>query len=102
MRIFATLDLHANFAANDEWLAKLLRADLVENALMVAINIAHRLHTGEITLSGLVERFAAVFFVAGNYELWVPLGVGRLVREIRASPVAVSCARRPHRDARLL
>lgn len=71
MRIFATSDLHADFAANEKWLAGLSRADFTEDALIVAGDIAHRLHTVEITLSRLVERFAAVFFVPGNHELWV-------------------------------
>ena len=71
MRIFATSDLHADFAANGEWLAGLSRADFADDVLVVAGDIAHRLQTVEIALSGLVERFAAVFFVPGNHELWV-------------------------------
>ena len=71
MRIFATSDLHADFAANGEWLAGLSRSDFADDTLVVAGDIAHRLQTVEIALSGLVERFAAVFFVPGNHELWV-------------------------------
>ena len=71
MRIFATSDLHADFAANGEWLAGLSRTDFQQDALIVGGDIAHQLAKVEATLTDLQERFAGVFFVPGNHELWV-------------------------------
>lgn len=71
MRIFATSDLHADFAANDSWLAALSKSDYRHDVLIVAGDIAHKLAKVESTLVLLLDRFRAVFFVPGNHELWV-------------------------------
>lgn len=71
MRIFAVSDLHADYRENRELLGKLPRRDFSEDALLVAGDIADRIEVIEDTLALLGSRFARVFYVPGNHELWV-------------------------------
>lgn len=74
-RLFATGDLHADFADNWSWLKQVPRTGLKDAALVVAGDIGHRLQLVEDTLQLLGTRFGRLFFVPGNHDLWVEVGV---------------------------
>ncbi len=71
MRIFAVSDLHTDFKANRLLLGELLHPAHSRDTLLVAGDIADRLEVIEDTLALLKSRFAKVFYVPGNHELWV-------------------------------
>jgi predicted phosphodiesterase len=70
MRVFAVSDLHTDFREN--WFVlEQIDHQHTQDVLIVAGDIAHRIGTIEVTLDFLRSRFAAVFYVPGNHELWV-------------------------------
>lgn len=71
MRVFATADLHADFHANRELVEGLSGSEFKADLLIAAGDIAHRLDLVTEVLEGLRARFARVFFVPGNHDLWV-------------------------------
>ena len=71
MRIFATSDLHTDFRENWLVLEQLSDADFRADALIVAGDIAHLLGSVRDTLALLKRKFAQVFYVPGNHDLWV-------------------------------
>ena len=71
MRVFATSDLHSDYKDNWEYLAQLSDGDFVGDVLIVAGDVAHRLDLVAATLELLRGKFAQVFYVPGNHELWV-------------------------------
>ena len=71
MRIFATSDLHTDFRENRLFLQQLSDADFRDDALIVAGDIAHRLALIQAALALLRRKFAQVFYVPGNHDLWV-------------------------------
>lgn len=71
MRIFAISDLHVDHERNQRWLSRLSKVDYREDALVVAGDVSHRLDRVAAALGGLRERFARVFFVPGNHDLWL-------------------------------
>ena len=73
-RLYATADLHADFADNWTWLSEVPRTGLGDAGLIVAGDIGHRLQLVEDTLRLLGTRFGRVFFVPGNHDLWVEEG----------------------------
>lgn len=74
MRIFALSDLHVDFAANLSLVESLSSSDYQQDVLLVAGDASHRLDRAEAALQALVDRFARVFFIAGNHDLWVDDG----------------------------
>lgn len=71
MRIFAVSDLHTDFKANRLLLEELLLHARRQDTLLVAGDIADRLEVIEETLALLRRKFAEVFYMPGNHELWV-------------------------------
>jgi len=71
VRVFVTSDLHADFHANRELVEGLSTSEFAEDLLLVAGDIAHRLELVAEVLEGLRSRFARVFYVPGNHDLWV-------------------------------
>jgi predicted phosphodiesterase len=71
MRIFAASDLHVDFGANRDWLNGLSPTEYLDDALVVAGDIAHRLEVVASALELLKGRFREVFYVPGNHEMWV-------------------------------
>jgi predicted phosphodiesterase len=71
MCIFAISDLHTDFKANRLLLDELTRPGYRRDTLLVAGDIADRLEVLEDTLALLRSRFAKVFYMPGNHELWV-------------------------------
>lgn len=69
-RLVAVSDLHVDHARNRLWLEELVAGEVATTALLVAGDISHRLNLVEQTLELLADRFAAVFFVPGNHDLW--------------------------------
>jgi predicted phosphohydrolase len=71
MRIFAISDLHTDFRDNRALLDRLSPTQYRGDALIVAGDLADRMEIVRETLDFLRGRFAEVFFVPGNHELWV-------------------------------
>jgi predicted phosphodiesterase len=71
MRIYAISDLHTDFRENREVLQRAVGHDHRGDALIVAGDVADSEAVLRDTLELLVSRFAEVFFVPGNHELWV-------------------------------
>jgi predicted phosphodiesterase len=71
LRIYGLGDLHADFAANRELIESLSGQDYLADTLLVAGDVAHRPELIRAILVGLRRRFAHVFFVPGNHDLWV-------------------------------
>jgi hypothetical protein len=82
MRIFATSDLHTDFKENRLLLARLSKSAYRRDTLLVAGDIADRLEIIAETLQLLRARFAQVFYVPGNHELWVRDGGGDSVEKL--------------------
>jgi len=71
MRIFAVSDLHADFRENRRLLERIPAGEHRGDALIVAGDVADSLQVVTDVLGELRERFAELFFVPGNHELWV-------------------------------
>ncbi|HKP74217.1 MAG TPA: metallophosphoesterase [Longimicrobiaceae bacterium] len=71
MRIWAVSDLHADFRENRRLLERIPAGEHRGDALIVAGDVADSIPLVTDVLGGLRERFAEVFFVPGNHELWV-------------------------------
>jgi predicted phosphodiesterase len=71
MRIFAVSDLHTDHLGNSRRVRHISTVDFVDDVLVVAGDIAHDLEIIGWTLAELRARFARVFYVPGNHELWV-------------------------------
>jgi len=71
MRIYAVSDLHADFRENRRMLERIPAGEHRGDVLIVAGDVADQLPLVADVLGGLRERFAEVFFVPGNHELWV-------------------------------
>ena len=70
MRVFAVSDLHADLAPNRAWLDDVSTTEHTADTLIVAGDVADRLPRLAEALALLRRRFAEVFFVPGNHELW--------------------------------
>ncbi|MCI4666017.1 MAG: metallophosphoesterase [Neomegalonema sp.] len=71
MRLFAISDLHVDYSENARWIENLSTADYTQDLLILAGDISHveeRVAAGFHTLK---HRFAEVFFVPGNHDLWI-------------------------------
>src|SRR5215207_10060046 len=71
MRVFAISDLHTDFAANWNLVQEISSRDYKQDVLVLAGDIADSLSVISKTLTLLRSRFARVFYVPGNHELWV-------------------------------
>jgi predicted phosphodiesterase len=71
MRIWAISDLHADFRDNRRLLERIPAGEHRGDALIVAGDVADQLPIVTDVLGELRQRFAEVFFVPGNHELWV-------------------------------
>jgi hypothetical protein len=71
MRLFATSDLHTDYAENFRWLKELSDTDYRDDALIVAGDISDRFQVIRETLQLLRSKFRHVLFTPGNHELWV-------------------------------
>lgn len=71
MRIYALSDIHIGYELNFDWIRNLSESDYQQDALIVAGDICHTLERFKRALAELRTRFAEVFFVPGNHELWL-------------------------------
>jgi UDP-2,3-diacylglucosamine pyrophosphatase LpxH len=71
MRIFALSDIHVDDNDNMMWLDSLSEIDYTDDTLILAGDISDNLDTFRIALSSLRDKFAGLFFVPGNHELWI-------------------------------
>ncbi len=71
MRILALSDIHVDQPENLAWLAQLARDDYREDVLLLAGDVSHDATRFADALSMLRQRFAQVFFVPGNHDLWL-------------------------------
>lgn len=70
MRILAVSDVHVDFAPNRDWVDQVSNVDHRRDALLVAGDVTDNCDLLERTLETLRRKFAHVFFVPGNHELW--------------------------------
>ena len=71
MRVFLLSDIHVDYAGNRNWVAALSDAEYRDDVLLLAGDVTDSPRLLAETLSTLVAKFAQVFFVPGNHELWV-------------------------------
>lgn len=71
MRVFALSDLHVDYADNMRRFEALSARDFRADALILAGDITDDLERLAIVLGLARSKFAWVFFVPGNHELWV-------------------------------
>lgn len=71
MRIYALSDLHVGYELNFDWIRDLSASEYQQDALIVAGDICHSLDRFRMAMQELQTRFAQVFFVPGNHELWL-------------------------------
>jgi predicted phosphodiesterase len=71
VRIFATSDLHVDYAVNARWVEDLSTFDYRDDVLILAGDVSDILPRLEHTLTTLARRFRHLFFVPGNHDVWV-------------------------------
>lgn len=71
MRVFAISDLHVDYKENRAWVAQLSDRDFCDDVLILAGDVSNRTERMVETLGTLRRKFARVFFVPGNHDLWV-------------------------------
>lgn len=69
--LLAVSDLHISYAENRE-VVRGLAPETDDDWLLVAGDVAERFASVEWALGTLRDRFAKVFWVPGNHELWTP------------------------------
>jgi len=74
MRVFALSDLHVDNSENTSWLDGLSEVDFAEDTLIIPGDVSHDVKRLQRALESLRQRFAEVFFVPGNHELWLRQG----------------------------
>jgi len=71
MRVFAISDVHVDHPLNLLWFRFLRDTDYRNDALILAGDVSDDLERMKSFLSVLRDKFAEVFFVPGNHELWI-------------------------------
>ncbi|MEM7019789.1 MAG: metallophosphoesterase [Pseudomonadota bacterium] len=70
-RLFALSDVHVDYSANMTWLENLSNADYQQDTLILAGDVSDSLDKLTQALNCLREKFADIFFVPGNHDVWV-------------------------------
>lgn len=70
MRVFALSDTHMDYPDNRAWVRELSSLEYTRDALLLAGDITHDPIRLEEALTCFLRKFAQVFFVPGNHELW--------------------------------
>ncbi|MFT5367544.1 MAG: putative phosphodiesterase [Candidatus Latescibacterota bacterium] len=70
MRVFAISDLHVDFRDNRQWVHQVSDFDYRNDVLLIAGDVSHQLDRVEAVFDTLHEKFAHLFFVPGNHDLW--------------------------------
>ena len=71
MRVFVISDLHIDYKENHRWVQRLSNCDFTDDVVIVAGDVTDRADPMRDTLCELKQKFARVFFVPGNHDLWV-------------------------------
>ena len=71
MRIVALSDLHTDYHENMQLVQSLSDADYLSDALIIAGDISHDTDLFARTIQSLRPKFAHIFFVPGNHDLWL-------------------------------
>ena len=71
MRVFALSDIHVDYAENMAWIRELPASDYSGDVLLLAGDVSSETGRIETALSALRGKFAEVFFLNGNHELWL-------------------------------
>lgn len=71
MKLFALSDIHVDYRANFDWIRALSTTEHRDDVLILAGDISHKTERIVKAVELLVERFALVFFVPGNHDLWL-------------------------------
>jgi len=71
VRIFALSDIHVDYSENMAWIQGLSERDYSRDVLLLAGDICHDIGKLEAALKCLREKFAEVFFLNGNHDLWL-------------------------------
>jgi hypothetical protein len=71
MRVFALSDIHVDYSENMDWIRGLSTTDYARDVLLLAGDACHKIGRLAAALECLREKFAQVFFLPGNHELWL-------------------------------
>jgi predicted phosphodiesterase len=71
MRIFAISDLHVDFQENRQWVDRVSDIDYRNDVLLIAGDVSHQLDRLKAVFDTLNQKFAHLYFVPGNHDLWV-------------------------------
>ncbi|MCM2451874.1 metallophosphoesterase [Agrobacterium vitis] len=71
MRVFALSDLHLDYEENRTWMTGLSDQDYRSDWLIFAGDVSDDVKLAEACFAALSSKFARVFFVPGNHDLWV-------------------------------
>jgi predicted phosphodiesterase len=71
MRIFAMSDFHIEKQINKLWVDMLSSTYFTKDAIIVAGDISDNLSKLKKTLISIRSKFAEIFFIPGNHELWI-------------------------------
>jgi hypothetical protein len=71
MRVFALSDIHVDYSQNMAWIRDLSHRDYLQDLLLLAGDACHEIGKLSAALECLRKKFAQVFFVPGNHELWL-------------------------------
>ncbi|MCX8043414.1 MAG: metallophosphoesterase [Desulfobacterota bacterium] len=71
MRIFALSDIHIDYQENLRWVEAISDTDYVRDVLILAGDVSHDRDLCAQALECVRRKFARVFFVPGNHDLWL-------------------------------
>src|SRR5436190_18055709 len=63
--------MHVEYSENMNWIRGLSDSDYAQDVLLLAGDACHEIGKLERALAYLRQKFAAVFFLNGNHELWL-------------------------------
>lgn len=70
VRLWCVSDIHTDIKENLQWVKRLSDTEYLNDALIVAGDVSDSMDTLELTLATLKRKYADVFFVPGNHDLW--------------------------------
>ena len=71
MRFFTTSDIHVDYKKNLELIKKISNTEYQNDVLILAGDLTHKETLLCETLLILKDKFAKLFFVPGNHDLWL-------------------------------
>lgn len=71
MRVWAISDIHIDYEENERWIGALSAIAFKDDALILAGDVCHHFPRLQECLLLLKGKFAVMFFVPGNHDLWV-------------------------------